>query len=91
MDELEGVKQIHSRLIHAKILVVDDDFKDTEDGFLRQHADVIMTQDGVVVKSRLTRVPVEADLEQCSDDGQLAKLRTAIIDAAKKTRRIELD
>ena len=90
MDELEGVKRIHSRLIHAKILVVDDDFQDTEDGFLRQHADVIMTRDGVVVKSRLTRVPVDVDLEQCNSGGHLEKLKTAIVEAAKKTRKIEL-
>lgn len=90
MNELDGVKRINSRLVHAKILIVDDDFQDTEDGFLKQHADVIMTQDGIVVKSKLTRVPVDADLEQCNDGGQLDKLKIAIIAAAKQTRRIEL-
>lgn len=91
MDELEGVRKIHSRLIHAKILVVDDDFKDTEDEFLQRQADIIITKDGIVIKSRLTRVPIDADLDKCEDGGQLDKLRIAIIDITKRTRRIELD
>ena len=91
MGNLKGVKSINPRLVTAKILVVDDDFKDTEDEFVQQLADVIMTSEGVVIKSRLTRVPVDIDTEKCKVGGHLHKLKKAIIGAYDRTRKIELD
>lgn len=86
MNSLEGVKPIYSRLVHAKILIVDDDFQDTEDNFFVRQADITITRDGVVIKSRLTGIPVDANLGQCKSGGHLEKLISIF-----RTRKVQLD
>lgn len=100
MSKLAGVKCFKSRFITAKILIVDDDFnnskkdspeqKDRVEFFINQ-ADIIITEDGVIIKSRLTNVPTNIDLKQCKNGGHLDKLRKAMISSAEYTRKIKLD
>jgi len=89
--KLEGVKRIKARMITGKILIVDSDFKDTEDDFLQRQADIVITLDGIVIKSRWTKLPVNTDPENCSVDGHVARLKKAVYRAIGCIRKIRLD
>lgn len=88
MNKLEDVKRIRSQMITGKILIVDSDFKDTEDDFLQLQADIVITQDGIVIQSKHTSLPPRTD---SSIGGHVARLRKAVCRVIGGTRRIRLD